>query len=79
MSDFFAPPKIVTAAKQYQCSYCAEPINKDDQHVSQSGVEEGQWFSHRFHLECIAEVWSDDDREFIPYNNERPKKLEQQA
>ena len=74
MPDFYNNPIERKARVQHTCIYCAEKIEIGETYAYQSGNYDGRWFENKMHVECWGELVSDDDFEFIPYSNERPRK-----
>jgi len=52
VSDFYRDATRPHARKQYVCVACGWIIPKGEQHMHQTGVYEGAYFSNRFHDEC---------------------------
>ena len=56
------------ARKQYRCWYCGQHIEQGERHGYRAGVESGDFWTMRFHLECdkVAsdEKWNEEDYEF---------------
>ena len=71
VSDFYNPPKIRTARKPHQCTYCAEAINAGESYTHQTGVYDSKWYEDKMHPECFEEFCYDDGG-FTRYSNERP-------
>lgn len=74
MSDFFNDPLLRKARKQCKCTYCAESIHIGEEYVFQKGNWDGRWFESKMHPECFDAMSDDDDGEYLPYYNERPRK-----
>ncbi|MEC5289422.1 MULTISPECIES: hypothetical protein [unclassified Aurantimonas] len=72
MSDF-ASFKTITAAKPHQCENCQCEIAKGENHQKVSGVNDGDFYSYRTHMDChhaVQELWSIQglhDDEYLPW------------
>ena len=74
MSDFFREATSPTARVQHLCKYCGEQIEVGEIYKRQTGVYDGRWFINKFHPECFDDLCDIGESEFLPYENERPKK-----
>ena len=73
-TNFYTDSVSRKAAKEHQCSYCAELIYKGDGYTFQKGKWEGKWFESKMHPECFDDMCEQGDGEYTPYSNERPQK-----
>lgn len=77
-SDFFSSPTVHRARKEHCCVWCGEGINQGETYKKQSGVFYGDFFSNKYHPECLSAMGeamrADVDGEFTPYENPRPPK-----
>ena len=72
---FCTEPKTVIAAKQHQCTWCGQLIEKGESHSTWKSVDD-TWFTSRMHPEC-EEALDEDVRlggetEYLPFDNDRP-------
>lgn len=73
MSNHFWSPQTIRARKSRRCIYCGEAISVGQDYTRQSVVFEGDWFTNHYHHECYDDLSECDEREFMPYSNDRPE------
>lgn len=67
------------ARKKYRCIWCGERIQKGDNYVRETGVNDGDFFAQKYHPECktrfleVADANGDGGwMEFEAYGEQRP-------
>ena len=70
-----APPTKPTARKTHRCIACGYSIARGERHTQQSGFFDGAAFRNRYHNECWDELLASDEREFLPYSFDPPRRL----
>lgn len=68
---FCTPSTERKAAKDHQCTYCGEAINKGDKYLTWKSVDDS-WFTNKMHHECADDLAECGDGEYCAYGNYRP-------
>jgi len=72
---FCTDVETVTAKKKHACTWCAQEISAGEKYLKWKSFEDS-WFTNKMHHECKAalqeEISRYGDREYYPYENERP-------
>jgi len=74
---FCTQAELILAKKEHICTWCAEKIPKGEQYYRWASVDD-TWHTSKMHVEC-RDACSEEtsyygDYEYMPYNNERPRK-----
>ncbi|SIT50470.1 hypothetical protein BN2476_830041 [Paraburkholderia piptadeniae] len=68
------------ARKNHHCSWCGERIESGSMYMRTAGINDGDFQVGKFHPECDAaatdEFRRDPGFEYLPYDNERPERVE---
>lgn len=62
------------AKKEHRCTYCGETILVGEEYARWNSVDDS-WNTSKMHHECLEDLQTEyDGDDYIPYQNERPKR-----
>lgn len=72
--SYCTAPTEVKARKPHRCTWCGEEIAPSTNYWRWYSVnEDGCGSTSKMHDECFDAVKQDDEREYFPFENERPR------
>ncbi len=72
MSAFISETKTSRARKSHRCDWCFGRIEVGETYKHYSGVDGHQWFTSKWHPECLDDFYESGGEEFTPGEGTRP-------